>query len=187
MKILRLAALAALFSLCAIAQTTVTGTLVTPTGDRVSGDCTIQSMTSVSTPSGLRIIPGASVTVHFTAGLLSISLLPTDTAVPGGAYDVVKCAAPVQKVNGRTILPVDWPEKIWRVPTSATPVDVSAVEVPTIPAPSGTVNITQISGSGLPNGCLNNSNGVISVFTCGAMEVGLDWTQWLDFDWTSFQ
>jgi hypothetical protein len=185
-RITRLLALAALLSLCAIAQTTVTGTLELPPGDRLTGNCVIQSMTAVSTPSGIRIIQGASVTVPFTAGLLSVSLFPTDTAVPGGAYYQVTCNAGPQTVNGRKIQPVSWPQKIWRVPTSATPVDISAVEVPDKPPAPGMINFSQINFSGLGNGCLSILNGSGTVFSCGALAAGLTWTQQKAYTWTQF-
>jgi hypothetical protein len=141
----RLLALLAL-SLCARATTTVTATITAPTGDLVSGSCSIQAIGPFT--SGAYRVVGAPVVVKFTAGVFSAALTPTDSATPSGQYYKVTCSVPSQTVNGRSVGPFSWGPKIWLVPTSATPLDIGAVEVSTAPAPSVNVLPTQLATGG---------------------------------------
>jgi hypothetical protein len=110
-------------SLFAQSKTTVTGTLVTPTGDLLTGECSIQSSGPFTT--GSQRVTGTPVVVAFTSGKLSVSLFPT----PTNWWYNATCSAPLQMVNGRQVGPYSWGPKYWVVPTSSTPVDISAVEV----------------------------------------------------------
>ena len=116
-----------LFASCALAQmTTVTGSIAGPTEDPLNWTCSIQAAAPFSA-SGYRII-GAPIQVKFTAGILRVKLLPTDTVTsPPGMYYRVQCSAPLQTINGRSAGPYTSPTWTWTVPTSSSPVDISTL------------------------------------------------------------
>ena len=120
------------------ANTTVTGTLVTPTGDRPNGSCTYRLALPVS--NGVYREIGSPTQVAFTGGSLSVSLLPTDQMTPPGQAYSVTCGVPAQQVNGHAIASYSWGPNYWIVPTSLTPLDISVVELPyaisALPLPS---------------------------------------------------
>jgi hypothetical protein len=145
------------------AETTVTGTITDPAGDLVSGSCTIQAVEPFSATNGWRVV-GAPTTVYFSGGAFSASLVPTDTATPAGQYYKVTCAVPRQTISGRLISGYSWGPVYWLVPTSATSLDISAVEISSPPAAPYMLSPVQISASGLATGvyCLNVMNGAVT-------------------------
>ena len=134
------------------ANTTVTANFIAPTQDPVSGFCTIQAVTAPATNGSYRIV-GAPVQVSFTSGAFSVSLVPTDAQVPGGQYYSVTCTIPSQTVNGHRIGPYPWGPKLWLVPTSATPLDISAVEYPNtisaLPLPTDGQVLAWVASTGM--------------------------------------
>jgi hypothetical protein len=116
-----------LAALPVLANTTVTGIITVPTGELVSGSCSLQALGPFT--SGAYRIVGAPVVVPFTAGAFAAALTPTDSATPAGQYYKTSCQVPAQRVAGRSIGPYTWGPKYWIVPTSATALDISQVEV----------------------------------------------------------
>lgn len=147
-----------------LAQTTITGTFVAGTGDRVSGTCDIQAVSPFTSPGGFRVV-GPKVTVAFSEGAFSVSLLPTDTAAPASYYTVA-CSSPPQTVSGRKVLPFTWPPMKWLVPTSAAVLDISAVITGQPPAPGLLILLTQIPPGSTGTFCLTSTNGVIAWLAC---------------------
>lgn len=160
---------------CALAQTTtVTGNFTDLTGDRLNGNCVLQPVGPFSAVAGWRVI-GTPVNVSFTAGAFSVSLAPTDSATPGGQYYKVSCAIPAQTISGRVVGPYSYGPRIWLVPTSATPLDISAVETSTTPPqPSWIVLPQQLSGATATSGAgvyglqVSASGAITGLALCGS-------------------
>lgn len=164
----------------ALGQTTVRATFRSPTGDLVSGYCTIQAIGSF-TSSSYRIV-GSPVTVSFTAGSFSVSLTPTDTATPSGQYYKTTCQVRSQTVNGHGVGPYGWDE-IWLVPTSAVPLDIAAVVVTKIPTLGLQILPAQIAQGGAQTNqamCWNGSSwapGACGGGGGGGMSATVTWAQ----------
>ena len=120
------------------ANTTVTKTIVAPTGDLPTFSCTFRL--AVPVMNGVYQEVGGATQVQFTGGNLSVSLLPTDTMLPSGQAYSVTCGWPAQQINGHALAPYSWGPNYWIVPTSATPLDLSTVQLPyaisALPLPS---------------------------------------------------
>jgi hypothetical protein len=123
------------------AQTTMTGSIRDVTGSAaLTATCTFRAGAYNSAAGGW-IVPGsaASRTVTVTASALSVALTPTDTATPSGYYEM-RCHIPLQTADGRScegnsslvsqglcvVGPGDTTPVYIDVPTSASPVDISA-------------------------------------------------------------
>lgn len=168
--------LVALLSACAIAHagTTVTGTIVDPSNDPLSGSCTIQPVEAFT--SGSARVVGAPMTVQFSAGAFSATLAPTDTATPAGQYYVATCAIPRQTTNGHSVGPFSWGPIYWLIPTSATSIDIATAQAgaegnPPAP-PSIAVPLSQLGQSGATPGQVPSWNGSAWVPSNGAAAAG---------------
>ena len=123
-------------TLCAAAQTTtITATITDPTGDLLSGSCSIQAVGSFTAATGWRVV-GAPTVVRFSGGVFSVSLAPTDSASSSTLvtqYYRVTCAVPQQTVSGHVVEPYSWGPRYWSVPTSVTSLDIGAIELSSPP------------------------------------------------------
>ena len=114
-------------------MTTVAQTIIGPDGRTVEGHVRIRPSSVFS--SGSDYVGEKEITVWFTAGAFSVSLIPNDSGLPAGtSYTAVW-----QLSSG-----VAWAET-WVVPTSAVPVTVDAVRVSTTPPPSYSVALAQLA------------------------------------------
>jgi hypothetical protein len=133
--------------------TVITGTIVAATGDRVSGQCSYQSVTEFVSATNYEV-SGTPVTVPFNAGNLRVTLIPTTTGIPTPQYYLVRCQVPSQIVNGRQISAYQWGPQFWLVPDSSTPLPVNTVVVAVSPTPT----------TNLPDGsyCIDVANGALA-------------------------
>lgn len=125
-----------LLFLCALAHsaTTVAGTIKAPTGESVSGSCSIQAL-GFNAAGGTYVI-GAPTIVKFTVGAFTAALQPTDAATPSGQYYRVTCTIPAQTVGTREIRGyTDARARTWVVPTSGSTLTIADVEVVDAPIP----------------------------------------------------
>jgi len=155
-----------LIAACAFGQmTTITGKIAAPTTDPLNGTCSIQAAVSF-TGGGFEVL-GAPIEVKFTAGILRVSLLPTDTVSPPGMYYRAQCRAPLQTINGRSAGPWTSPVWTWAVPTSSSPIDISVVNqgalLSVIGVASGNYCIAVAGGavSGLSPGSCASGGGML--------------------------
>jgi hypothetical protein len=96
---------------------------VDASGNGVNGSCTYQAATGRFLGAALVQIVGEPATVKITGGILYLKLVPTDTALPTGQYYSVNCEGNLGwRLSGN-----------WIVPTSSTPLTLSAIWAPVIP------------------------------------------------------
>lgn len=148
-----------------VPTTTVIGSIVSPQGDPISGTCSIQGLSSYS--AGSFLIAGAAVSVPFTNGAISVALVPTNNNPNSPAtykvqYYKVTCVIPTQSINGHTVTKYTWGPRYWLVPSSSTSLNVTEVEVDSLPpAPGLLVMPLQLSTLGSNHDdCIKNVHGV---------------------------
>ncbi len=144
-------------------QTTVTGTIQAPTGDAVSGSCSIQAL-GFTSAAGASVF-GAPVIVKFTAGVFSAVLTPTAGATPSGQYYRAICNIPLQTVAGHSVGPYsDTKPRYWLVPSAPSTVTIRDIEVSSVPSPSLLIQPAQINAAALTNGtyCLQVAGGQVT-------------------------
>lgn len=131
------------FALTLQANTIVQQTVKNPDGSLAAGIVHIKNSTMCTT--GSSMLGNAVITVRFTAGAFSVSLIPNDTCTPtGSAYSVSW-----QLSGGQAF--TEW----WRVPTSGSPVTVDSVRVTVPPAINTSFNPSQLTQAGATTGmCL---------------------------------
>lgn len=144
-------ALALLLAFAAVAQTTttVTDTLTDPTGGHPNGTCSFQNARRFVAGNGWNVI-GVPRVASFTAGALSVALVPTDGALSAGPLFYQKtCRAPLQTPGGAsceadpslvaggtcTVGPYTWGPTYFQVPVSASPVPLANIESDAVPPP----------------------------------------------------
>jgi len=106
------------------ATTTLTQTVVNPDGTPASG--TVYIRPSAACQSGSDYVGNQTVSVTFSGGAFSVSLVPNDTCVPSGTSYTASWA-----LAGGAM----WVQT-WNVPTSSSPVSVDSVVVGTVSAPA---------------------------------------------------
>lgn len=121
------------------APTTIVGTFSLPGGAPATGAAFI--VWGRFTTFDGRVIPGGTLSVPIRSGHLSTALEPNDTALPTGTVYTVTYS--FRQGTGET----------WVVPTSGSPVDVTAIAttVP-LPPPDTIFALTQIAGGGATAG-----------------------------------
>jgi hypothetical protein len=143
-----------------VAQTTtVAQTILNPDGTQATGQVAFRIAAACNTPAGT-YVGDKTITIHFTNGAFSVALAPNDTCLPASTYGATWLLS-----GGHS-----W-EETWFVPTSSSPLRVSSVVIPSIPAPSIFISPPQIMAAGLSNGsyCLSVANGVVSgLVTCAS-------------------
>lgn len=152
MKLIRLAALAALLAVCAIGQTTVADTVYLQPGTLWDGQITI-TWPAFTTASGKAIAKG-SKPVTVTNGVLSVALWPSADATPAVAYTAVFLTTSSEGYGDR------WTET-WNVPASPPTVTRDDVRLA-----STLVTGKVLSGSGPPSSALGaNGDWYLSTLT----------------------
>lgn len=136
MNTIRLAAMTALFALCALAQTTLSDRVYLQPGQKWTGQIMI-SWDNFTTADGKQLARG-STTVSVTSGALSVQLWPTDGASPAVIYTAhyLTTAGPDR---GKT-----WDEG-WNIPASPSTVALAQVRQ------WSTASNTLRSGAGIPS------------------------------------
>jgi len=126
----------------AFGLTTITDTLYDARGKLVSGRITIKW--DAFTVPGPRTVAAGQVAVAVRNGAFTVELEPGDTAQPAA----VDYTAEYRLSDG--LLKYER----WRVPTSATPVTISAVRLSTVQTPATMLALTQLSPVGAAKGDL---------------------------------
>jgi hypothetical protein len=135
------------------APVTVTGTLAGPSGDLLTGTCSISATAPFNAADGTWVPgPDFALTVPFINGALSVSLQPTDTAVPQGVSYRMTCNAPAQQVTAtdgkRHMSRGSWGPMTLIVPTSASPVSLNTVQSAPFVSPSAIISWAQMGANG---------------------------------------
>jgi len=139
--------LIALLSLCVCAfATQITGPIKTPYGTGWSGDILIDCPSGVNAAGD--VIRRWAMKVSVVNGIVNpptgyVDIDPGDAGQPTGR----RCSATYRPSNGGQT----WPET-WLVPTSASPLKVSQIQVGNAPAPPTPIQPSQIARSGATTG-----------------------------------
>jgi len=143
--------------------TQVQDTIKDASGQPVSGQCTYQAAARFQDSNQEQIF-GSPVTRKFAGGQIALSLVPTDTGVPGPQYYKASCTG-VSSSGG------SWQHNgNWIVPTTSSTLKLQDIWAATPPAPSIMILPGQILATGLSNGsyCLSVVNGQVTGLTaCG--------------------
>ena len=141
--------------------TTVSDTLYASDGSLAQGAVHIRLRTACIAPGGYVISALSTDTVFVTSGVFSKALVPNDTCVPSGTsyqinYDLTTAAG-----TPSARLP-----EIWVVPTSGSPVAISAIRVAVPPPVVPSFSISQLTGCSVAGqGPVYNG----TAFTCQAI------------------
>ena len=140
--ILALAALAAAAAAQGPAKTTVADTLYDPAGGLATGSITVTAPMSFTSADGYVVYHGAVATGAIAGGQFSLALVPNAGSTPSGSYYRVLVRTGAGSYS-----------EIWIVPSSGTPVRLSAVRALLPPTPSFVFAFSQINP---PGGCASN-------------------------------
>ena len=161
-----LAALVALPSFGAVDTTTISGKVLTPSGDPATAGkvtCELSQAASASDGSGVqRVATRVSATIGAT-GAVSIAIAPNDTLTPAGTYYTCKFTV-------TTPASASWVEK-WSVASAPDPVDLGSVSRLDV-APGTTTGVYVVAlatcSGACPNGgvCIDKDDA--STFYCYA-------------------
>jgi hypothetical protein len=161
-----LAALVALPSFGAVDTTTISGKVLTPSGDPATAGkvtCELSQAASASDGSGVqRVATRVSATIGAT-GAVSIAIAPNDTLTPAGTYYTCKFTV-------TTPASASWVEK-WSVASAPDPVDIGSVSRLDV-APGTTTGVYVVAlatcSGACPNGgvCIDKDDA--STFYCYA-------------------
>ncbi len=147
-----------LLILCAalplVAQTVVQDTIATPGAAATNGTIRVRANQPFISSTGHPVAANIDTVVAISAGAFSTSLYDTPS---GYSYQ-----ASYQLTNGTRYV------ETWVVPVSVSPVGLSSVRVATVPSPSVSVNLSQLTASGGVNGECIGFNGTNWVpVSCG--------------------
>lgn len=120
MKLLRIFAAAALLAgvgFAQLARTTITDTVYDLAGNPATGSVTIESADTFTSADGHIVAAGTSITVPLVSGQLDVALVPNAGSAPAGSYYIAVYH----------LLPNDSFEEDWIVPSSTSPVQLTAV------------------------------------------------------------
>lgn len=119
-------------------MTTITDRFFLPNGSPLPGGTIFISVPTAFTSGGnlvAVVTPPANIEVKIARdGTFTVPLYPTDVATPSGVYYVVSYS-------------FGGPIEIWTVPTSGSPVGLSAVRTSPVPIPGGVVALSAIMGA----------------------------------------
>jgi hypothetical protein len=172
MPYIRLFLLTILTAIISFASTTtVTGYIVSPLGDPLTGNCTLQAIGPWTTNDTTWRVVGPPTAFKFTAGVFSIVTVPTDSATPSGQYYRINCYVPRQTNADHSVAAYSW-SRFWLVPVSGSPVDISSVEIDAMPVggsvtfgPRGLTGATGPTGPAGGGGAWGGIGGTLSAQT----------------------
>jgi hypothetical protein len=130
------------------APTTITGTITGPNGAYPSCRLIITPGFAFTTPDSTFVAqtPPTIVQVSAIDGTFSVNLQPNDTSSPANSYYIVRFSCTNQEV-------------LWRVPTSGTSLNFSAVQTSSMPRPPLAIALSQLAPGGATNGQVVKFNG----------------------------